>query len=314
MGNPAFLIIGGTFKSGTSALFTYLGQVPGICASKVKETGFFVPAKYGEATAGMDAYLDFFSEAKAEDSVYMEASPGYLSGGVPLITGMQEFLPERPKMIFLLRDPAKRLISFYQMIRENNDVYMSKEVAEREMSLSDYIEACQNHQGNEDFSNEPRDFLFNGISDGFYARQLETWFEQYPNTDLKVLFFEELIGNPKKVCEEVLTWLEMDGSALDKIVFRPVNQSHQARSKVLRKIALKTNKRFQHFFRKNERTKRFLVKIYHLLNARKKKKHDPFEEDRATLEQIYRDDKKHLLTLLKSKGYTEFPEWLAKLQ
>jgi hypothetical protein len=314
MGNPSFLIIGGTFKSGTSALFTYLGQVPGICASKVKETGFFVPAKYGEMTAGMESYLDFFSEAKAADSVYMEASPGYLSGGVSLLTTVQEFLPERPKMIFLLRDPSKRLISFYQMIRENNDVYMSKEVAERQLSLADYIDACIHYQGNNDFAQEARDFLFNGISDGMYAQHLATWFEHYPNEEVKVLFFEDLIDDPKKVCADVLDWLKMDPASLEKIVFRPVNQSHQARSKTLRKIAMKTNKRFQHFFRKNERFKRFLVKIYHLLNARKKSDSDPFAEARAQLEAIYREDKIRLLDLLKSKGYVHFPAWLEKAQ
>lgn len=310
----SFLIIGGTFKSGTSALFTYLGQVPGICPSKVKETGFFVPAKYGEALPERAAYLDFFSEARTEDRVFMEASPGYLSGGIPLISSVQNFIPEPQKMIFLLRNPTGRFISFYQMIRENNDVYMSKEVAERALSLQEYIDACSTYHGNTTFSDEPRDFLFNGLSDGFYARQLETWFAHYPAENMKVLFFEDLIREPKAVCAEVLEWLKMDPASLDQIVFRPVNQSHQARSKTLRKIALKTNKRFQHFFRKNERVKRFLVKVYHALNAHKKKSTDTFSLERQELDRIYAEDKRQLRSLLESKGYTQFPSWLQENQ
>ena len=310
MDQKSFLIIGGTFKSGTSALFTYLGQVHGICASKVKETGFFIPAKYGEPTADRRTYMNFFSEAKAGDHVFMEASPGYLYGGVPLISAVKDFIPEHQKMIFLLRDPTERFISFYQMIRENNDVYMSKEVADRQMSLRMYIDECRNYTGNSTLSDEPRDFLFNGLSDGYYAYHLETWFANYPEKDIKILFFEDLISDQKKVCEEVLNWLKIDSTTLDQIVFRPVNQSHHARSKFLRKLALKTNKRFQHFFRKNERVKRFLVKIYHVLNARKKKEKDVFSEERRLLEEIYAKDKTQLLKLLKSKGYHQFPNWL----
>lgn len=314
MDKHSFLIIGGTFKSGTSALFTYLGQVPGICASKIKETGFFVPAKYGEQLPDHAAYLDFFSEAKKEDRLFMEASPGYLSGGKALISGMKDFLPEAPKMIFLLRDPSKRLISFYQMIRENNDVYMSREVAERALSLSDYIEECRHYVGNDDFSQEARDFLFNGLSDGYYAQLLETWFENYPEDKLKVLFFEDLIADPKKVCEEVLEWLEIDASALERIVFRPVNQAHNARSKTLRKFALKTNKRFQHFFRRNEGIKRLLVKFYHVLNARKKTQSAGITDDQRTLSQLYAKENRQLRKLLISKGYSHFPAWLEEAQ
>ncbi len=305
-----YIIIGGTFKSGTSALFTYLGQVPGICPSEVKETGFFVPVRYGLPSENIDKYHEFFKTVSEKDRYLMEASPGYLRGGSGTATYIRKFLGRQPKMIFLFRDPVERFISLYKMVRENNDVYISREVAEAGMTLDDYFTACKVYNGNTDFDQEPRDYLFNGLTDGHYSTFLKEWLSMYPATDIRIVFFENLIRDPESVCKDLLHWLNLDPSGTEGIVFRPVNQYHSARSKALRAFAYRMNKRFQGFFRRNDRLKRWLIRWYHRVNAQKSLSEDPYTQTRQQLQEYYQVHNKELKALLSAHGYSDFPDWL----
>jgi len=119
---PNFFIVGAA-KAGTSSLFRYLKEIPGIYMPEFKEPHFFAPnpPKYDNYKPMQDKtkYLDLFKESTSEKMIG-EASASYLRN------------PESPKLIhstipdakiiISLRDPVERAFSHYlYKIRFNNE-------------------------------------------------------------------------------------------------------------------------------------------------------------------------------------------------
>jgi hypothetical protein len=105
---PHFIIIG-AMKSGTSSLFKYLASNPNTVPSSIKEPNFFKSDK--SVQRGLNSYPDLFTRI---GEFAFEASTSYSKRhkypGVP--ERMHALLPEI-KLIYLLRDPVKRVISHY---------------------------------------------------------------------------------------------------------------------------------------------------------------------------------------------------------
>ena len=105
---PNFLVIG-AMKCGTSSLHYYLDLHPQISMSSYKEPKFFVEQRNWRK--GIEWYKAQFQGAAR---VYGEVSPQYTY--YPYYGGVSEkiasILPE-VKLIYILRDPAKRIVSHY---------------------------------------------------------------------------------------------------------------------------------------------------------------------------------------------------------
>src|SRR5690348_13644789 len=102
-------VIAGVNKAGTTSLFHALAAHPDVTASKVKETHFFDPLKYGEPTPPLQEYARFFPR-EATTPVVLEATPGYFYGGDPLATALREALPDA-RVVVVLREPGERAFS-----------------------------------------------------------------------------------------------------------------------------------------------------------------------------------------------------------
>ena len=110
------LIIAGVGKAGTTSLFWYLSQHPGICASDVKEIQFFTPLSEGDGVLPpLSDYARHFA-AWIDQPYRLEASPQYFHGGKPIVDAMRETL-DRPRVIVMFRDPVERLWSQYRFMR-----------------------------------------------------------------------------------------------------------------------------------------------------------------------------------------------------
>jgi len=304
-----FLIIAGTFKSGTSSLFTYLNQIDTIEGSSIKETGFFVPAKYDMPIGDQKQYLSYFKSS--EDSNYfMEASPGYLYGGKKIADALRERLGPNTKIVFLLRNPVERFISFYKMLSHANVVDIPSDVSEQKLSLQQYIDACKNYIGNNDFTNEKSDYVYNGLMDGAYVSFLKEWFHVFGQDNIRIVFFDDLTHQPKQTCAVLLEWLKLEETALNNVSFRPVNQFRESKSKVMQRIAMRVNKLFESFFRRNERFKQKLVVAYERLNTKKNvQKDNLYFKETKYLKDFYAAHNSELHVFLKEKGYTKLPDW-----
>lgn len=185
---PDFLIIGAK-RAGTSSLYTYLRRNPLVGKARRKEIHYF-DFNYDR---GIDWYRSHFptvfDKVAAERDrggrfVTGESSPYYIFH--PLVPArVRETLPN-VKLIALLRNPADRAYSHYQLQRRNGLEQLSfQEAIERE---SDRI------GGSVDENLMHRDFSY--LARGLYVEQLERWFEHFPREQILILKSEDLFEDP----------------------------------------------------------------------------------------------------------------------
>ena len=181
-------------KSGSTTLHELLAEHPQICMSEPKEPCYFVDP---DLLKGMwpemwnlgfwcseDAYLDLFS-AKPEAILRGESSTDYSK--LPKVSGvvdrMAAFSPDA-RVIYIMRDPVKRTISHYWHMVEHRGETRGP------------MEAILQDSHYTDVSN--------------YAMQLRPYLERFGRDRVRVLTFEELIGNPIPTVQAVFTWLGVD--------------------------------------------------------------------------------------------------------
>ena len=100
----------GVQKSGTTYLARLLMQHPDICFSEIKELHFF--SKEHNRKKGLRFYESCFSPYNGE-KIIMEATPAYMIQEKALIDIKKSIGPD-VKIIVIIREPIKRLISQYQ--------------------------------------------------------------------------------------------------------------------------------------------------------------------------------------------------------
>lgn len=198
---PDFIIIGAQ-RSGSTSLYKYLIQHPGILPGSMKEVHFF-DANYHK---GVSWYRSFFplaatmqNMADSRDGLVLtgEATPYYLFyPHAP--QRIHETLP-KIKLIAILRNPVERAYSHYQHeVQLGIEQFSFSEAIEREQSempaetkkiLEDEKYRSFNHQN------------YSYLSRGRYIEQIELWRQHFPMEDLLVLKSEDLFTNPGGVLQ-----------------------------------------------------------------------------------------------------------------
>lgn len=175
---PNFLIIGAA-KAGTTSLYSYLKQHPDIFMSSWKEPKFFSlegekldfqgPSQIinTDSINNLESYLELFEGVKDETAIG-EASPIYLySPKAP--ANIKKYIPDA-KLIVVLRHPAERAFSsFAHLIRAGYETLSFEEALEEEPQRI----------------KEKWAPLWYYKEKGFYAQQLERYFELFDREDRK---------------------------------------------------------------------------------------------------------------------------------
>ena len=170
------LVIAGVNKAGTTSLFDYLASHPEICASAIKETGFFLPCRYSnEKLAPLNEYKSLF-RCQGE-RIIMEATPGYFYGGTGLASKIYTTLPG-VRIVIILREPLSRLISFFHFMK-------NMLLVDKDMSLNEYILRCTKLSEAE--LKERNKNKFFGVEGGCYSKYLPDWQKQF-GANLKIFF------------------------------------------------------------------------------------------------------------------------------
>jgi hypothetical protein len=183
---PDFIVIGAG-KCGTTSLFDYLNQHPQIYLCPQKETYFFVPEairskfKPWGAITNIDEYKSLFADTPISKVVgeisttyyKYEDSANIIHAAIPNV-----------KIIAILRDPANRAFSDYQMhFRKGNET--------------------------EKFTNLiTPDNRF--IKPGFYYSELMPYFRVFEPSKIKILFFDDLCKNPSQFLQDLFNFLQID--------------------------------------------------------------------------------------------------------
>lgn len=185
-------IVAGVQKAGTTALFDYLSEEPGVALSRVKEVHFFDDETQDWSRPDYAAYHGNFEAS--DDRLRGEATPIYLYWPQSL-ERIAAYNPAM-KLIVMLRDPVARAWSHWKM-----EYARGAETAP--------FAWCIREGRRRLFDAEPwgchREFSY--VERGFYGEQFERLFGLFPRDQVLVLRAEDLNGQPAAALAKVRTFL-----------------------------------------------------------------------------------------------------------
>ncbi|MEZ4702625.1 MAG: sulfotransferase [Rhodothermales bacterium] len=214
---PDFLILGAA-KAGTTALYLYLSQHPGLFASPLRETNFFAlegttPSFSGpgddaavnrRAVTRWEAYLKLFAGAKPGQRAG-ECSPLYLYHP-DAAARIAERLPEA-RLVVLLRNPAERAYASYlHLVRDGREPASTfEEGLARE---AERIAAGWEH-------------LWHYRAMGLYGEQLARYVDRFDPDRIKLIRYEDFCRDPGRAVSAVAAFLGLDAGFSPDLSRRP---------------------------------------------------------------------------------------------
>jgi hypothetical protein len=293
-------IIAGVNKAGTTSLFVSLQSHPEVAISSVKETRYFLPARYGKPLEPASVYEAYFAAA-GDLPVRLEATPSYFYGGAPLIEQIVSTLGPDVHIVVVLREPVSRLMSFFTFQKARLRL-------PEEMELPEYL-AEADAMDDAAFSDPANEKWF-GFRGGVYADFLPAWVSAF-GPRLRIVFFDDLMAAPDRVLQEMAGWLGIDPDAFPETNLSSENRTTGFRLRSFQRLALFANNRMERFLRRHPAFKQRLRAAYYRLNGRSTREAVP-QSVRAELDERYREPNARLASQLRDAGVTEVPGWLAK--
>ncbi|MEI7801043.1 MAG: sulfotransferase [Bacteroidota bacterium] len=299
-----FFIVGAA-KAGSTSIYQYLKQHPGIYLPPIKELNFFSddirrknfrPEYAKSVYLDVDAYLNegmkhevfhgFIEQAAQHEKLFEPAKPGQLAGELSNTylyseTAAQNIFKYNPKskIIMLLRNPVERAFSHYQMDLRSGLVH------------NDFITEFNN-----DRHKIPKGW---GISNlyyelGLYYEQAKRYFDLFPREQIHIILFDDLLLDKVKTMQALSSFLNID----DKFQFNletKFNEAAMPRNKFV--LWLKKRKNISRFFKSLIPAKLFSL----LKEIAFSKKHLPeiTAEEKQTVFGYYHDDLLKLTTLIR---------------
>jgi len=213
---PDFLIIGGQ-RCGTSSLYYYLIEHPGISSAFTKEPHYFDE----HFAKGTGWYRTQFSTTLHKEYVKKVLRHDFLTGeGTPYYI-LHPHAPRRAseivphaKLIALLRNPVDRAYSQYWIEKAANFETLSFEDAincEQER-LAGELERMLEEENYYSYNYRHYSYLKRGI----YVDQLENWMSYFPREQLLILRSEDLYNDPQAVLKQTLEFLAAKSGELNK--------------------------------------------------------------------------------------------------
>lgn len=254
------VVIAGAPKCGTSSVFYWLRQHPDVLGSTKKETQFLMDrdsATFRPALNvhdhGLAAYTRHFDRKHgfARPKVVLEATPAYLYQQTALDVFARQLTDVR--LIFILREPARRLLSVYHYFSQNRRDF------DRHWSFADFIQKIQTG----DPALAGNDSLREAILQGQYAQYLDQWAARCGRERLTVLLFEDLKRDPQGFMQKLSVALDLDPKFFGPgFRFARENYSYRPRWQALHTLVVQV----RHLLPAGKARNR-LKKWYHRLNT-----------------------------------------------
>ncbi|MGZ3375642.1 MAG: sulfotransferase family protein [Phenylobacterium sp.] len=197
-GSKVAFIVAGVQKGGTTALFDYLGEEPGLSLSREKEAHFFDDETQDWAAPDYDAYHAQF--APPDGRLRGEATPIYLYWP----NCLERIAAYNPAMrlIIMLRDPVERAWSHWKM-------EYARGVETRPFAW------CVREGRQRLFAADPWGFdrEVSYVERGFYGEQLERLFGLFPPEQVLILKSGDLRSDPGAALARVRAFLGLPKSS-----------------------------------------------------------------------------------------------------
>jgi len=230
---PDFLIIGAQ-KGGTTSLYAYLTQHPGIISSEKKEVHYFGHPKnqlqgqtWYRKHFPSKAYMKALEVKLGYSPITGEATPNMNQPFMPRL--VHELLPN-VKLIAMLRNPIDRAFSQYHHNRQfpgREPLTFEDAIAQSEVEIPD--EFMNDFEGYAQCRHR-RSYITRGL----YAEQLERWYQYYPKDRIHIMSSEEFFVGPTFEIKNVLKFLEMPDFPIDCAVSRNVGSYQNKMSDALK--------------------------------------------------------------------------------
>lgn len=218
-----YLIIGGVTKAATTSLYHYFGAHPEVLSSTEKESNYWTDPDYNPNRKRHSmtdlTFEDCFPEVKGE-KIKLDVTPNYLHS-----KGTAQRLKDSSidfKMVFCLREPISRLISFYGFTRQLG-------VIDQKTTLDEFIEKLFEFRHNDDYEH---DRLFRSLFEGKYWHYLQVYLKLFPGK-VKVIFYEDLKNTPEKVAKEIAEFAGIDPHFYSDYAFTTFNKTRTINNKKL---------------------------------------------------------------------------------
>jgi hypothetical protein len=216
------LIICGAPKSGTSSLYFWLEAHPEVCASRVKETFFYADdinrfnKKLNCMEHAIEDYSHQWDHCKGEKVVFEATAPYiYFKNALEKIKD----LPTKPKLIFILREPAARLFSQYRFnkykLRNTTATFMQ------------YVSQNGNFASGQNFKG------------GVYYDFLKRWVDKYGKERIGIFLFEEMILDKTSFMKKIAQYIHIEPQFYDDYSFIKRNETVSLKSTALHRFGLK---------------------------------------------------------------------------
>ncbi len=291
-------IIAGVNKAGTTSLFVSLSTHPDVAPSSIKETGYFLPARYGRPLEPSSVWDGYFADA-GDRPVHLEATPSYFYGAERVAGAMRDRLVN-PHVLLVFREPVNRAISFftYQKVRLRFPA---------DYPIEDYL-AAADRLGADDFL-DPENEKFMAFRGGCYADYLPAWFDTLGSERVHVLDFQRLVDDQVGTLRTTATALGLDPGVFPGDALSSENRTTGFKSKSFQRVALAGNDRLEKVLRRHPDAKRKLRAFYYRVNGQQAE--EPISlAVRAQLAARYEEPNARLADQLVAAG-CELPAWLA---
>ncbi len=294
---PVDAIIAGVNKAGTTSLYVSLAEHPDVVPSAIKETCYFLPARYGEALRPVAVWDEYF--ALHDRPVRLEATPSYFYGGAAVAHAMRSTLAN-PRVILVLREPVSRAISFfeYQKVRLR---------LPQDLGIDEYLRQAD-ALTDRDFD-DPHNERFMAVRGGRYADWLQDWFDVLGPEAVKVVYFEDLVADGAATLAEVVRWLGLDPVPLEETGLRSENRTTSFKNARLQRVALAFNDGAERVLRRLPAVKRAMRSAYFALNGRAVDASSVPEAVFADLQSRFVEPNERLGAMLDTAGIAR-PNWL----
>jgi len=253
-----FLIIGGAPKAGTTSLYSWLTEHTEVCGSSLKETRFFLDKEHPLVSVkrfdgdNLDEYEGFFLDKK-NSILRIEATPDYLYSKIA--PNLANILP-KSKIIFILRDPIERLVSWYKYSKQRGFITAK-------VSFDQYIEQMV---GQEFSLSLP--IHLHALEQCRYEKYLLN-FRQTFGDRMMVIDFSDLKLDPLNVIKKVCEFSGLNGEFYSDFKFQAENVSYSVKfpwfrkhyTNIKRKIrfSLHNHKKTKHFIKTNKQKVKFIL-------------------------------------------------------
>jgi uncharacterized short protein YbdD (DUF466 family) len=218
------LIIAGVTRAATTSLFEYLSDHPQVQRSSIKETRYFLADEYPlprhlPQDSPLSAYLSLFGQPD-EDKTRLEATPDYLFCDTAA-KRIKECLPDA-RLVFILREPIERLVSWFRYARQNNRLDLS-------MTFDQYVEAQREADPNDPSTPQH----MRSLAQGRYAGFLAVYLKMFAPGQCLVLRYDQLQREPRQTLKAICKHAGIDPCFFDGYTFDVLNPSVTVRSRGL---------------------------------------------------------------------------------